>query len=165
MQQGELQALVSACPALTDLRICHALEEDNPSVAQPLLQLPGSLTSLSVGGPALDDAAAAVIKELTQLQRLNWLVSPELTDAGVVQLTALQQLEHLQLFRVEGVSQVLMDDPEPLHEGGSGAMFLTAGPKVRWTVGFAVTVACCRLNKACSEAVCILARQFLGRPT
>ena len=89
----ELCGVISCCPALKELDLVNALR-DPPT---HLLQLPASCTALRVGGVAFDDAAAAVVSQLSQLVRLSWSYSP-LTDVGLEQFTALQQLTLLRLY-------------------------------------------------------------------
>jgi hypothetical protein len=54
-----------------------------------LLQLPDSCTSLLLGGAACADAAASVLVQLTQLDYLCVNKAPRFTDAGLLQLAAL----------------------------------------------------------------------------
>lgn len=60
--------MVSSCPNLQELILCDtSLMTSGGAVvcegsdASPLLQLPESCTSLSIGGAAFSDAAAAVV--------------------------------------------------------------------------------------------------------
>jgi hypothetical protein len=94
MSAQELEALARACPSLVKLALYAAMQQSDEGVT-PLLRLPKSVTSLSVGGTAFGNAAAAVVAQLTQLRHLVWQISPHLPDAGLQQLTALQQLDHL----------------------------------------------------------------------
>jgi hypothetical protein len=106
MTAAELTSMFAACPALVALYLPNALQTGDLT---PLLQLPKSVTLLSVGGAAFVDSAAAVVAQLTQLRNLNWEVSPDLTDAGLQQLTALRGLTRLELFSVPGLSQEVID--------------------------------------------------------
>jgi hypothetical protein len=82
-----LRCIAQACPVLESLGLRHSLQSDVD--LSPLLQLPASCTSLQGAGPALTDAAAPVVAQLTQLRRLSWQSSSELTDVGLEQLTGL----------------------------------------------------------------------------
>jgi hypothetical protein len=99
MSAKELKALLHACPALNTLHVCNPLQTGSDA-SSLVLRLPARVTDLSVGGPAFDDDAAEMISRHRQLQRLCWQVSPDLTDAGLQQLTALRSLQHLHIFQV-----------------------------------------------------------------
>lgn len=101
-----LKNIVSACPSLCTLDIsgCVAAGPGGDGDVSALLQLAGSCSKLVVGGPAFDDAAAAVVCQLTQLTGLEWHNAPSLSDAGLDQLTALQGLYKLFLRKCDGVS-------------------------------------------------------------
>lgn len=103
MHGQDLGLIFSACPALESLSVAYMLYDG--ADLSSLLQLPPSCSSLSVGGHAWDDTAAAYISQHTQLTSLTWRDSPELTDDGFTQLKALVELREL---TVEGccLSQV-----------------------------------------------------------
>lgn len=66
-----------------------------------LVKLQPCLETLCVAGDAFDDEAAAMVAQLTNLRHLDWESNPclkdanSLTDAGLLELTALQGLTHL----------------------------------------------------------------------
>lgn len=95
---------MQACPNLVSLNVQSTVK---PGDISPLLQLPTSCVSLSVGGRAFYDAAAAVVAQLTQLTKLKWLSSPGLTDAGLEQLTALTALRSLHMDGMPGLSDAV----------------------------------------------------------
>lgn len=97
MTGAEVQMLIKGCPALEVLSLCNVVRP-GADVGDLLLQLPPSCTSLSMGGTAFGDAAAAAVKQLTQLKRLAWRYSPRLTDLGLEQLTALSRLTDLYCY-------------------------------------------------------------------
>jgi hypothetical protein len=90
-----------------------------------LLELPPSLTALFVGGAAFDDAAAAVLGQLTQLKQLGLDWVPGFTDAGLEQLTNLD-LAHLILHDAQ-VSEAIGPDEDGVVE------FICSVKKVRDT--------------------------------
>lgn len=92
MGAQDLGTVLSTCPALESLDVGGALT--SPTAVAPLLQLPTSCASLTVGGQAFDDTAAAVVAQLTQLTSLAWAYA-DLTDAGLEQLTSLTRLSSL----------------------------------------------------------------------
>jgi hypothetical protein len=87
IHSADIGRIAQACPGSQSLHIANSVEPG--ADLSPLLQLPGSCTALSVGGAAFTDAAAYMLAQLTQLQRLSWHFSPELTDAGLEQLLGL----------------------------------------------------------------------------
>lgn len=101
---AELKGLACACPALSRLCLAHAVE---PGDMSGFLQLPASCQGLSVSGAAFNDQAAATICQLTQLTSLGWTFSPDLTEAGLDQLTALKQLQELSLFDNLGLCHII----------------------------------------------------------
>jgi hypothetical protein len=74
-----------------------------------LLQLPGSCTSLHVGGAAFTDAACAVLLQLTQLRDVGFSWCPEFTDVGLEQLTQLD-LQRCVVYNCGVSQQVCPDD-------------------------------------------------------
>lgn len=99
---GELQRLVSSCPNLASLDLCHALQ---PGAVAPLLALTTQCTNLIVGGTAVDDdAASSVLCRLTHLESLSLCDAPRLTDSGLEQFTALTALPSLNVFDCLGCS-------------------------------------------------------------
>lgn len=109
---ADARCLAAACPALRRLGVCNSLTDF--AAVEELLHLPQCCGSLSVGGTAFDDAAASVVAQLTQLTDLTWGHSPDLTDLGLQELTALRELQHLALFSTESISQemFLREDPK-----------------------------------------------------
>jgi hypothetical protein len=93
LKEGDLSRIVSACPALHTLELMRVVQ---PGASLAALQrLPESLSSLSVGGQAFGDAAAASVVQLTQLQNLEWSRAPGFSDVGFQHLTALTGLTRL----------------------------------------------------------------------
>lgn len=95
MTAMDLRRVVAACQALRSLAVEHAL---GPDAVPALLDLPESCNCLYIGGGAVDDAAAVVVAQLTQLRLLDILHSPSLSDAGLEQFTALRGLTELHLY-------------------------------------------------------------------
>lgn len=105
MSRQDLACIINDCPALQDLSIGSAMQPG--ADLSPLLQLPSSCLQLCIGGVAFSDAAAAVVGQLTQLTDLVVSRSPELTDAGVKQLTALTALNELAVQDCDKISKTL----------------------------------------------------------
>jgi hypothetical protein len=63
---------------------------------QGLLSMQGSLQGLELCGDACDDAAAAVVAQLTRLTSLQFS-SSAVTPVGLEKLTVLKALQHLKL--------------------------------------------------------------------
>lgn len=104
---GELARLVQRCPALQLLFIPGLLQ---PGVDMTPLTSLTALTWLSVGGAAVDDgAASAALAGLTRLRRLYIYAAPQLTDWGLLKLTALRQLTDLKVWS-SGVSEEVLAD-------------------------------------------------------
>jgi len=78
----------------------------------PLYMLPDSCWHLTIGGLAIDDAAAAILARRPWLTRLWIEYVPRLTDAGLVRLTALNELDDLCVWCCSGVSKELLEDPD-----------------------------------------------------
>lgn len=99
---GELSRIFSCCPGLEALTV--------PDVVPPgtdlgcLLQLPQTCSRLELAGNAVDDAAAAIIAQLTQLTSLSLGYSDELSGVGLRQLTVLRSLKQLKLAICDPVS-------------------------------------------------------------
>jgi hypothetical protein len=97
LREQHLQQLCSCCPVVNELSF--ALCRDSPvSTLQPLLQL-SALTALQVYNVGAAAAAAVVAgaAQLTRLKQLGLQGLPDMTDAGLLQLTALAGLEQLVL--------------------------------------------------------------------
>jgi hypothetical protein len=89
----EIGNITSACPGLQQLELVGVVR---PGASfSGLQQLTDSLSSLSVGGVAFDDAAAAEVAGLKQLQSLSVEHTPEFTAEGLECLTALTGLTRL----------------------------------------------------------------------
>jgi hypothetical protein len=88
------------------------------------------MESLDVGGEAWDDAAAGVVRHLTQPRSVFWDGSEGLTDVGLQDLTELQGLTHLHMLFNPYLSAELMDDGVHAENGGSGALRLVQADKV-----------------------------------
>lgn len=101
MTGAELHNICSSCP---ELQFLHIIGVVNPGDMSGLLQLTFSCTELCIGGPAMSDADAPVVRQLVQLKVLRWWNSPWLTDVGVEQLTALTRLTRLDVRRCESLS-------------------------------------------------------------
>ena len=132
MDADGLPAVFAACPSLVSLSIRNALQ---PGDLTPLPQLPATVESLDVGGEAWDDAAAGVVRHLTQLRALFWEGSEGLTDVGLQELTALQGLTHIQMLLNLGLSAELLDDGAHAADGGSGRLRLVQANEVGMLVG------------------------------
>lgn len=98
-----LLAICRCCPKLAWLTLRGVLHPDADVAA--LLQLPRSLNTLEVAGSVLDDAAAGIVAQLTQLLRLTLTHAPLLTDLGLEKFTALSQLGSLQTSQCESMSK------------------------------------------------------------
>jgi hypothetical protein len=103
--------MAASCPALEVLLLPGCLTQDVQLA--PLLQLT-ALTDLLLAGEEIDDALVSdQLVMLTGLESLQIHLSPELTDTGVLSLTALTELQSLFLFKC-GISEELS---EPANEG------------------------------------------------
>jgi hypothetical protein len=89
----DLALMAAACRGLTKLELMRVVRPG--ATAAGLQRLPGSLSSLSVGGLAFGDAAAAAVAHLTQLQSLEWDNAVKLSDVGFQRLTTLTGLTRL----------------------------------------------------------------------
>lgn len=101
LTSADLHKIALACPAVQWVHLDCVLE---PGDVTPLLQL-RSCSRMTVGGVAFSDAAVAVVTQLTQLTNLEWKTAPGLTDVGLQQLTALGQLEVLELLENLDISR------------------------------------------------------------
>jgi len=129
MTATDLRRVVAACPALQNLGVPHAL---GPDAVPALLDLPESCGTLYIGGGAVDDAAAAVVAQLTQLRLLDVLESPSLSDAGLEQLTALRGLTELHLYIYNSsLSRELVDVVHKHGDGTYSDLHLCTGTQVR----------------------------------
>jgi len=106
----QLVQLVAACPRLGWLQLSRSMAYATETDLQPLTALSPSLTRLLLSGELCDQHLASVAK----LQHLSALVindtGTQLTDKGLVPLTALTQLQHLDIRGITspGVSQELL---------------------------------------------------------
>lgn len=91
---ADLPRIAASCPSLDTLSISHML--DARANLTPLLQFT-TCRSLCVGGAVFNDRAAVLVAQLTQLTSLEWECTrdADLTIAGLMQLTALTQLQQL----------------------------------------------------------------------
>lgn len=103
----DLHAIARCCPALTQLKLLRGCVAPGASF-HPLLSLQTVLRSLSVSGAAFDDAAATVVAQLQGLRCFQASDSSSLTDGGLLQLTDLTALTHLQVKGCRGLSSGLM---------------------------------------------------------
>lgn len=87
-----MESIISGCPQLRYLDLTNVLEAGACDVLQQLAQ---SCLELRLGGPKITDATTAVLAQLTQLTELRLWICPELTDVGMLQLTALTRLSTL----------------------------------------------------------------------
>jgi hypothetical protein len=107
LDSGDIQRIAEACPGLTELTLKGVVSVG--ASLQPLVaHLQQSLVSLTVAGPAFDDAAAAVVAQLQHLQRLEWSDSPELSDDGLSQLAVLSKLVWLSIRSCKGLSHIIL---------------------------------------------------------
>lgn len=80
---------------LVNLKSLQSLEITGQMVSGRFLDFP-RLQSLSIGGPAIDNAAAEQIARLRELRQLS-LVYTEMTNAGLETIGHLPRLEHLNI--------------------------------------------------------------------
>jgi hypothetical protein len=99
---ADIGRISSCCPRLQRLQITNSFAVRKGGLSA-LVQLPGTCTSLSVGGAALCNHAAHVLVQLTQLRALHWTRSPDLTDVGLECLTKLD-LDQLHVTEGSGLS-------------------------------------------------------------
>jgi hypothetical protein len=100
--------LAAACPALRSLLLPGCVTAD--AELAPLLQLT-ALTELALAGDEIhDEFVEQQVALLTRLKHLRVHLASELTDAGVVHLTALTRLQHLGLYECD-ISEG-MSDPD-----------------------------------------------------
>jgi hypothetical protein len=103
---GDVDRLVQCCPALEYLSI-PGMVEDFEDVT-PLAALT-ALTGLFVGGDAVyDDNISAAVAPLTRLQHLLIYHAPNMTDQGLLALSALRQLTVLVAWEC-GFSEAVWD--------------------------------------------------------
>jgi hypothetical protein len=94
---GDIARLVECCPALESLWV--------PGLLQPIVELSPltaltALTELVVGGEVVHDGmASSVLAKMTGLERLRIYFVPHLTDAGLLSLSSLRQLEQLAAWK------------------------------------------------------------------
>jgi hypothetical protein len=89
----DIAGIASSCPGLRELELVRVVRAG--ATFDGLQQLPDRLSSLTIGGPAFDDAAAAEVARLVQLQSLSMEEAPEFTAVGLECLTALTGLTRL----------------------------------------------------------------------
>lgn len=72
----------------------HGTMRCSPEALHSLLRLQQNLVlpSLSVGGPGLTNGAGPILAQMTDLQELSILHSPDFSFEGLQHLTSLQQL-------------------------------------------------------------------------
>jgi len=137
LSQADIQALVSCCPGLGSLILGRQLPVET---ATPLQQLTG-LTSL--GMCASFEDSAPCLAQLATLQRLvvqSKALPDRVTVSGLLQLTALQQLCHLQVIGAAfdpGLTPGLRTTTD-----SGRSVFLEVGPvwfvlSLPWSVGSA----------------------------
>jgi hypothetical protein len=103
----DIQRIAEACPGLTELTLKGVVNWG--ANLNPLAQhLQHTLESLSVAGPAFGDTAAAAVAQLQHLQRLEWSDSPNLSDAGLLQLTRLENLRWLSIRSCRGLCHSIL---------------------------------------------------------
>ncbi|WIA33048.1 hypothetical protein OEZ86_006205 [Tetradesmus obliquus] len=122
MQAHDLQQLPRSCPSLQQLDLRGRIHgEVSGRELQPLLQLAGTLTSLSLGGGEFDrgltcswvvrDDALSVVCQLTRLESLTVVNASDVSDVGLLSLCKLKQLRELRVLQLpadeEAVSEVL----------------------------------------------------------
>jgi hypothetical protein len=92
----ELQRIVCSCPSLQSLHLKGSLKADQ--AVDALLQL-SECCSLSIGGSDYEwsNAAAAVVAQMTQLTHLSCLCSRGFNGLGLQLLTALTNLQRLEI--------------------------------------------------------------------
>jgi hypothetical protein len=150
MDTDSLPAVFAACPSLVSLSIRNALA---PGDLTPLLQLPTSVVTIDVGGEAFDDAAAAVVGQLTQLRNLSWEGSVYVTGMGLQELTALQGLEWLMVLSTPGVFADGLADGAGCAHGDPERVHVFAWPHavgvLIWQKGFSVMHFGCKSTVMC----------------
>ncbi len=87
-----MQRLVTAAPSLQRF---HSSQPQTAALLTPLTILT-ALQELELS--RVDDAGAGVVAKLTGLRRLHLWGPSSVTEAGLLGLTALQQLTHLMLY-------------------------------------------------------------------
>lgn len=123
LTEGDLYTIVRRCPQLQFVGLVCAMQP-GASLA-PLLQLT-YCQQLHVGGPGFTDLEALHIAKMTWLTELHWQFSPDLTDFGLHQLTALRGLKAIDVFECNTITV------EPDHEPGDQVMIeCAARPEVR----------------------------------
>jgi hypothetical protein len=104
---GDVDRLAQCCPALEYLSVPGMVQVEEH--LDPLTALT-ALTGLFVGGEAVsDDAISSALAPLTGLQRLQIYQAPDMTDQGLLALSALRQLTTLGASNC-GISEALWDD-------------------------------------------------------
>lgn len=93
-----LARLVQRCPALQLLSIPGLVQPGVGGSALAAFTALTALTSLTVGEPTVDDAAASgTLSALTGLRCLQMYCVPQMTDRGLLSLSALRKLTHLEV--------------------------------------------------------------------
>jgi hypothetical protein len=121
LRAHDLQQLPLSCPSLQQLDLRGRIHGGvTGKDLQPLLQLAGTLTSLSLGGGEFDlhrggwavsDSALSAICQLSRLESLTAVEAREVTDVGLLCLCKLRQLRELRVLQLpwstEAVSEAL----------------------------------------------------------
>jgi hypothetical protein len=126
---ADMVHLAVACPALAWLRMRRSITLSDPTNLQPLTALSASLTRLDMDAEyQLEDAHLLSVAALKALCCLSVsAVGPELTDGGLLALTALTRLTFLRLAEItsDGVSQEVLPQ-----RGRKGLQGLVLEPKI-----------------------------------
>lgn len=122
LQAHDLQQLPRSCPSLQQLDLRGRIHgEVSGRELQPLLQLAGTLTSLSLGGGEFDrgltcswvvrDDGLSVVCQLSRLESLTVVNASDVSDVGLLSLCKLKQLRELRVLQLpadeEAVSEAL----------------------------------------------------------
>lgn len=117
---ADLGLVCASCRGLTSLLLHNVL---GPGILSA--NLPPLCASLSIGGEAIDDAAAAVLCNNTQLRHLGIWGAPALTNAGLEHVTRLANLEFVGIFGWDGrTPEVVPPGQGYLYKGEEGYNFL-----------------------------------------
>jgi hypothetical protein len=112
MQAHDMQQLPLSCPRLQQLDLRGRIHgEVTGTDLQPLLQLAGTLTSLSLGGGeynsrnphdawVVDDGVLTVVGQLSRLASLTVDNAEGVTDVGLLSLCKLKQLQQLKVMQL-----------------------------------------------------------------
>jgi hypothetical protein len=142
---ADISHLAAACPALAWLRMHRSITLSDPTDLHPLKALSSSLTRLDMDGEhQLEDAhlqSIAALKALCCLEVSG--VGAELTDRGLLALTALTQLTFLRLANItsDGVSQEVLPKRGRKGPRGPPGDALVLQPRIN-KVGDSIGCAC-----------------------